>query len=97
MKVAILGSGNGGLAAAFDWSKAGHDVCLFDFEQFTENIAAINRQGGISAEGKLTGFQKVLYAGHDISKVLPDADIVFVVGPAYSTEHFGKACKPFIK
>lgn len=97
MKVAVLGSGNGGCAVAFEWSKAGHDVYMYDFEKFPKNIQAINNAGGIYAEGELEGFQKLEYAGHDISKVVSNADIIFVVGPAYSTEPFGKECKPFVK
>ena len=42
MKVAILGSGNGALAMAFEWSRAGHDVYMFDFPQFDRQIKAIN-------------------------------------------------------
>ena len=97
MKVAVLGSGNGAHAVAFEWGKAGHDIYMFDFEQFSKSIAAINNVGGITAEGELEGFQKIVYAGHDISKVVVDADIIFAVGPAYSTEPFGKACKPYVK
>jgi opine dehydrogenase len=97
MKVAVLGSGNGGLAVAFEWAQAGHEVSIFDFETFPKSIAAISEKGGIGADGELEGFQKLAYAGHDISKVIPDAELVFVVGPAYSTEPFGKACKPYVK
>ena len=46
MKVAILGSGNGALTMAFEWSRAGHDVYMFDFPQFDRQIKAINRLGG---------------------------------------------------
>ena len=31
MKVAILGSGNGALAMAFEWARAGHDIYMYDF------------------------------------------------------------------
>lgn len=97
MKVAVLGSGNGALSVAFEWAKAGHEVSMFDFETFPRTIAAISEKGGISADGELEGFQKLVYAGHDISKVIPDADLVFAVGPAYSTEPFAEACKPYVK
>lgn len=97
MKVAVLGSGNGAHAVAFEWGKAGHDIYMFDFEQFSQNIAAIQKAGGIYSEGEMEGFQKVEYAGHDISKVIPDAELIFAVGPAYSTEPFGLACKPYLK
>ncbi len=95
MKVAVLGSGNGGLAVAFEWAQAGHEVRMFNFPQFV-TILDVEARGGISADGELTGFQKIEYAGHDISKVVPGADLVFVVGPAYSTEAFADACKPHI-
>jgi opine dehydrogenase len=97
MKVGVLGSGNGALAVAFEWAKAGHEIYLFDFEQFSGVIKAINEAGGITSEGELEGFQKVAYAGHDISKVMEVAELIFAVGPAYSTEPFGKVCKPYVK
>lgn len=95
MKVAVLGSGNGALAMAFEWSRAGHDVYMFDFPQFDRQIKAINAAGGIFSEGQMEGFQSVKYAGHDVALCLKGADIVFAVGPAYATEPFGKACAPY--
>lgn len=97
MKVAILGSGNGACAMAFEWARAGHDVYLYDFPQFDRQIKAINAAGGIYSEGQMEGFQPIKYAGHDIELCLKDAPLVFAVGPAYSTEPFGKACAPYIE
>lgn len=97
MKIAVLGSGNGAHAVAFDWAKAGHDVYMYDFPQFSKSISAIAEAGGIYAEGKLEGFQKIVYADTDLEKVLEGAELIFAVGPSYSTEPFGKACAPYIK
>ena len=97
MKVAVLGSGNGGCAMAFEWAQAGHDVYMFDFPQFDRQIKAINAAGGIYSQGQLEGFQKIVYAGHDLEHCLDGAALIFVVGPAYSTEPFGKACAPYAK
>ena len=97
MKVAILGSGNGALAMGFEWARAGHDIYMFDFPQFDRQIKAINAAGGIYSEGEMEGFQPVKYAGHDIEVCLKDAPLIFAVGPAYSTEPFGKACAPYAK
>jgi opine dehydrogenase len=91
MKIAILGAGAGGSAAACDWALHGHEVRLFDFEEFPENIAAIAEAGGIRADGDFEGFGPIEYAGHDIGRALDGAELVWVVGPAYSTEPFGKA------
>lgn len=97
MKIAVLGSGNGAHAVAFDWAKEGHDVYMYDFPQFDKSISAINEAGGIYAEGKLNGFQKITYAGTDLEKVIDDAELIFAVGPSYSTEPFGRACAPYVK
>jgi opine dehydrogenase len=91
MKITVLGAGAGGTATAFDYASHGHEVRLFDFPEFPENIAAVASQGGIHAEGDLAGFAPVAWAGHDIETALEGAELVWVVGPAFSTEPFGKA------
>jgi len=90
MKIAVLGSGNGGVTVAADWSLNGHEVRLFDFEKYSANIDAINKNGGIYANGHVEGFAKLAYAGSDIKKALSGAELFFVVGPGYSTEAFWK-------
>jgi len=97
MKVAVLGSGNGAHAVAFEWARAGHNVYMFDFPQFSKSIEAIAAAGGIESSGEMEGFQKMVYAGTDIEKVVPGAELIFAVGPAYSTEPFAKACAPYIE
>lgn len=97
MKIAVLGSGNGACAVAFEWAKAGHDIYMFDFERFPKMINEIASAGGIYSEGELEGFQRVSYAGHDIETALKGAEVIFAVGPAYSTEPFALACKPYAK
>ncbi len=96
MKIAILGSGNGGCAVAFDCADHGHEVSLFDFEQFPDNVRAISSRGGIDAEGDLEGFAPVGYAGHDARRALAGAELVCAVGPAYSTLPFAEACRPHL-
>jgi opine dehydrogenase len=91
MQITVLGAGAGGTALAFDCASHGHDVRLFDFEQFPGNIAMIAEQGGINAEGDISGFGPIAYSGHDIDEALQDAELIYVVGPAYSTEPFGEA------
>jgi len=97
LKVAILGSGNGGCAMAADWSLHGHEVSLFDFEQFTTQLDAINNNGGIYVEGELEGFAELDYVGHSIEKAIEHAELIVLVGPAYSTQPFAEALKPHIK
>lgn len=94
MRVAVLGSGNGGCAVAFDWAMHGHEVRLFDFESFPDTIRAVREQGGVVSSGELDGFAPIAQAGHDIGAVLDGADLVFAVGPAYSTRPFAEAARP---
>jgi opine dehydrogenase len=97
MDIAVLGSGNGGCAVAFDCAAHGHRVRLFDFQQFPDSIKAVQNNGGISCEGVLEGFQPVVFAGHEIEKALDGADIIYAVGPAYSTRPFAEACRPHLE
>ena len=48
MRISVLGAGAGGTAVAFDCAAHGHDVRLFDFAQFPDNIATIAARGGIT-------------------------------------------------
>lgn len=97
MKIAVLGSGNGGCAVAFDCAQHGHRVRLFDFASFPDRIASIQEAGGIYAEGQLEGFATLEYVGHDIEAALTDAELIVAVGPAFSTRPFAEACKPYLR
>lgn len=91
MKISVLGAGAGGTAVAFDCASHGHEVRLFDFPQFPDNIAAVAEQQGIHAEGDIEGFAPIAYSGHEIDLALEGAELIWVVGPAFSTEPFGNA------
>ena len=91
MRITVLGAGAGGTAMAFDCAAHGHEVRLFDFPQFPENIAEVASTGGIHADGDISGYAEIVSAGHDIDEALDGAELIYVVGPAYSTAPFGEA------
>jgi len=93
MKIAILGSGNGGCAVAADCALHGNDIRIFDFEQFSTNIDAITKAKGIITTGQVEGFAPVSYSGFDIEKAVKGAELIYVVGPSYSHEAFATAYK----
>jgi opine dehydrogenase len=97
MKISVLGAGAGGTAVAFDWAAHGHEVRLFDFEQFPDNVRHVAASGRIEAEGGLEGSAPIAYSGHEIETAMRGADIVFVVGPAFATRPFAAACAPFLE
>jgi opine dehydrogenase len=97
MRVAVLGAGNGGVAAAFDFAQHGHEVSLYATEEFGTNVVAVDRAGGITASGDLEGFAPVRYAGHDAAEAVSGAELVLLVGPAYSTEPHAAAAAPHLE
>ena len=82
MQITVLGAGAGGTAVAFDCALHGHEVRLFDLDQFPDNIATIADQVGINEEGDISGFGPIDYSGHDIDEDLQEAELMYVVGPA---------------
>lgn len=97
MRIAVLGSGNGGCAVAADCALHENEVRIFDFEKFNHNISAIAKSGGIKATGKVDGFAPMAYAGSDIKKAVEGAELIYVVGPSYSHVAFARAYKPVME
>ncbi len=96
MRVAVLGAGNGGLASAFDFAQHGHGVALYAPPEFGANVVAVDKAGGIAATGDLEGFAPIRYAGSDVAEALSGADLVLLVGPAYSTEPLAAVAGPHV-
>lgn len=86
MRVAVLGAGNGGVASAFDFAQQGHEVSLYAPPEFGDNLVPVEKAGGITATGDLEGFAPIRYAGNDLAETMDGAELVLIVGPAYSTE-----------
>src|SRR3954454_227700 len=96
MRVAVLGAGNGRLASAFDFAQHGHEVSLYNLPEFPANLVAVEKAGGITASGDLDGFAPIRYAGHDPAEATAGAELVVLVGPAYSTEPLAVAVGPHL-
>jgi opine dehydrogenase len=96
MRVAVLGAGNGGVASAFDFAQHGHEVSLYAPPEFETNTVAVERAGGITASGDLQGFAPIRYAGNDPAEALAGAELVVLVGPAYSTEPLAALVGPHL-
>lgn len=90
MRIAVLGAGGGGLAVAYEWASQGHEVALYAQHAHEHHLVPVRERGGIQAEGKLEGFVSLATVTTDIAEALDGVDVVFVVGPAYATEPFGR-------
>jgi len=98
VNVTVVGSGNGGLAVAAEWAHRGHRVSVYSApEHAHHNIDAMAANGGIHSEGRLEGFMPVAFAGTDIEAAMDDADVVFVVGPAFATEPHASVMAPHLR
>src|SRR3954451_2331781 len=96
MRVAVVGAGNGGLASAFDFAQHGHDVAIYAPPDFDANVIAVDKAGGITAAGDLEGFAPIRYSGLDPAEALSGAELVLLVGPAYSTEPLAAVVAPHL-
>jgi opine dehydrogenase len=80
-EVAVIGAGNGGLAAAADLARRGHEVRLFN--RSAHPIDAVLAQGGIRTSGAIgDGIVPIRTATTSLSAAVKDADVVVVVLPA---------------
>src|ERR1700709_1523522 len=96
MRVAVLGAGNGGVASAFDFAQHGHEVSLYATREFGTNVVAVDKAGGITARGALTGCPPIRDSGDDVAEAVAGAELVVVVGPAYSTEALAALAGPHL-
>jgi opine dehydrogenase len=98
MKIAIIGAGNGGKAAAADMTLVGHDVHLFEFSQFKENLQPIKQAGGIDLVGVgRTGFAKPKLITTDIAEALDSVEMIVAVLPAFGHKLLAKVCAHYLK
>lgn len=102
MKVAILGGGNGGHAMTADLSMAGHEVNLYEFPKFEENIVAARIFGRINlvvkdregreftaAAGGKTGVAKITgKVTTDMKEAVEDVEIIMIVVPSFAHKAF---------
>ena len=96
MRIAVLGSGNGAYAVACEWALHGHQVRMAESPDFRGGLDPVTAAGGIHGAGRLDGFAPVAYAGTDFGQALADAELVFVVGPAFATEPLGRLAAPHL-
>jgi opine dehydrogenase len=82
-RVAIIGAGNGGCAAAADLVKSGFDVRLYGRSPST--IEPLVARGGVEYEGVLgEGFAPISVITNDASEAMRDAHAVLVMGPTHA-------------
>jgi opine dehydrogenase len=91
-RIAILGAGNGGCAAAADLTLRGHSVALYELPEFAHVLDPISERGGIEIIDE--GFAQIDTVTGDIAQAMRGAEYVFNPVPAFAHEVFARTCAP---
>lgn len=81
-RIAIIGAGNGGQAAAFELAKKGFAVHLCDIDKRV--IQEIGEAGGIRASGRLEGFAEISLLTTDVTEAVEEAEAIVPMVPRYA-------------
>ncbi len=96
--VAVLGGGNGGHAVAANLSLAGFKVNFFELPQFAESFEKVLRTKEIQIQGiSVDGVAKLNHATTDIQQAIKDAEVIFVITPAFGHKAMAEVCVPFVQ
>lgn len=92
-KIAVLGAGNGGVAAAADLTLRGYEVRLYSRSPAT--LAPIRERGAIEIveEGRASLARPALVTA-DLGEAVKGAEVVMVAAPAVAHEPFAEALAP---
>ena len=88
-RVAVIGAGNAGQAAAAHLTKMGLEVRLYN--RWENEIEVIKKNGGIRLEGVLgSDFYKIPVITTDIKEAMEGADLYWIATPAVAHEFLAK-------
>lgn len=100
-RVCVAGVGSAGAAVAADLALAGFTVSLFDLPEFSDNLQAIDRRGGIELTGTTNsgkiGFAEFEAATLDPAKAVQGKDVIMVATPAFGHEPMTTALAPYLE
>jgi opine dehydrogenase len=94
-KIAILGAGNGGCAAAADLILKGYEVRLYSRSEST--LKPVLERGGVEIieEGKKS-FARLRLVTRDMSVAVIGADLIMIAAPSIGHEYLGRKLAPLL-
>jgi opine dehydrogenase len=96
--IAVCGGGNGGHAVAANLSLEGFKVNFFELPQFSESFERVLRTKEIRIEGvSIDGIAKLNLATTDIQQAIKDAEVIFVITPAFGHKAMADVSAPFVQ
>ena len=94
-KIAILGAGHGGHAAAADLARRGYDVRMH--ARSDKSLAAIRERGGIEIRGIYDGFVPITAITTDIAEAVTGADLIMLVVPSVAHADYARMLAPQLR
>lgn len=94
-KIAVLGGGHGGCAAAADLTLRGFDVRLQ--ARNPDRLAAIRERGGIDVKGVHSGFVPLQTITSSVEEAVAGADLIMLVIPSVAHETYAQALAPLLR
>ena len=96
--VAILGGGNGGHAVAANLTLTGFKVNFFELPRFAKSLEKVLRTKEIQIDGvSVDGVAKLNLATTDIQQAIKEAEVIFVITPAFGHKPIAELCAPFVR
>ena len=95
MKIAVIGSGNGGQAIAGYLAICGHLVTLYG--RSAEVIDSIKTRGGIKLEGCINGYGKLSLVTTSLPKAIHGANIIMIVTTANAHGTLAEEMAPYLE
>jgi opine dehydrogenase len=89
-KIAVLGAGNGGCAAAADLTLRGYEVRLFSRSEKTL-LPVVKRGGIVLVEGGVEKFAAPFFVSSHLPPVVNGADLILIAAPSVAHEYLAKS------
>ena len=95
-KIAVLGAGNGGCAAAADLTLKGYEVRLFS--RSNDTLLPVVRRGGIDLlEAGSERFAIPFLVSTDLTGVVNGAELIIIAAPSVAHEYLAKSLTPHLQ
>lgn len=103
-RVTIIGGGNGGLTAAYHFTKVGNKVCLYDSMEYSKNIFGVINQGNsIEALGSMEGIECDIAGTERVDRITTSIEeamnyskVVVLIVPSYAQEIIFEKVYPYL-
>ena len=93
-RIAVLGAGHGGCAAAADLTLKGFEVRLQ--ARRADRLNAIEANGGITARGVQDGLAPISHLTTNVAEAVDGADLIMLVVPSVAHEAYAGALTPVL-